>query len=200
MNSPIKVGVTGGIGSGKSTICRIFSCLGVPVYDADKSAKWLMHEQQDLVKQIIQLFGDASYQNGQLNRDYIASEVFQDGEKLGQLNSLVHPAVAKHFEGWVKQNSKAPYIIKEAALLYESGAYKDLDNMIIVVAPRHLRTDRVIERDPHRSIDELTSIMDKQWSDTRKISMGGKILINDDSKLMMPQILEMHDQFSRRLI
>src|SRR5689334_1391221 len=138
MNRSIRVGITGGIGSGKSLICKIFATLGVPVYDADSRARMLMTESQMLVSQIKKEFGESSYlPDGSLNRGYLSNEVFNNPAKLEILNSFVHPAVAIDSENWINANATAPYILKEAALLYESGSYKALDKIIVVVAPEN---------------------------------------------------------------
>jgi dephospho-CoA kinase len=200
MNEPIKVGITGGIGSGKSIICKILSQLEVPVYDADRSARLLMNANLPLITAIKDEFGDDSYTNGLLNRDYMARQVFGNKVKLNKLNQLVHPAVGKDFNQWVLRQTKATYIVKEAALLYESNTFKQLDKMIVVTAPKEIRIARIMRRDPFRSKDEIHAIMNKQWSDEQKLSMGGIELRNDESSALLSQVLNLHDQLSRRLI
>jgi len=151
MNRPIRVGITGGIGSGKSLVCKIFASLGVPIYDADSRARMLMIEDQLLISQIKKEFGNQSYnQDGSLNREYLSKEVFNNSLRLERLNSLVHPAVATDSENWIQENLNSAYIIKEAALLYESGSYKTLDKIIVVAAPENLRVQRVINRDKNK--------------------------------------------------
>ena len=136
MGKPLGIGVTGGIGTGKSLVCKIFAVLGAPIYDADARAKQLMTVDKILVDQIKARFGRSSYHpDGSLNRDLLSREVFQDPLKLAQLNQLVHPRVAVDSENWLRENENSPYVVKEAALLYESGAYKSLDKIIVVTAP-----------------------------------------------------------------
>ncbi len=189
MNNTLKVGVTGGIGSGKSTVCRIFSLLGIPVYDADSRAKWLMVHQPDLVREIKSLFGDESYENGRLNRSYIASLTFNDSSRLKKLNSLVHPAVGRDFEQWY-HSSQGPYVIKEAALLIESGSYKTLDYLINVQAPESLRMKRVLSRDRHRDEQQVRDIMDKQLTDRERAEYADLTIDNGGEQMLIPQVME----------
>jgi len=197
MNKPLLVGITGGIGAGKSIICRVFSVLGVPAYDADSRAKWLMNHSPELLQNLRTLFGDESIVNGQLNRDWLAANVFHDEHKLAQLNALVHPAVAADFEQWVKQHAAHRYVIKEAALLFETGSYRALDYTILVTAPQATRTARVQQRDAHRTATDIAAIMAKQLPDEEKALLASTILVNDGQTLLLPQILKLHAQFSR---
>lgn len=184
------VGITGGIGSGKSTVCRIFQILNIPIYDADSHAKALMHE--DTVKQqIITTFGTEAYLNDQLNRDYMAQQVFSDGNKVEQLNSIVHPALAKHFKQWGKEQS-SPYVIKEAAILIESGSHQACDVVVNVSAPITLRIQRIKTRDTFRSETEIQGIIDKQLSDEERNQIADFTLTNDEKSLLIPQVLKLH--------
>jgi dephospho-CoA kinase len=191
-NKPILVGVTGGIGSGKSMVCKIFNTLGIPIYDADSQAKRLMLHDVDLKKQIIIGFGKESYlKNGNINRDYLAKTVFSNFAKLTELNEKVHPAVAKDFEAWVnKQETR--YVIKEAALLIESGSYKHLDKLINVSAPVELRIERVIKRDSFRTQDEILKIISNQLSEEVRNEKADYVIKNDESELLITQVLELH--------
>lgn len=191
-NKPFLVGITGGIGSGKSTACRIFSILGVPIYYADDRAKWLMANDEELKAGIISNFGTESYSpDGSLNRAYLASVVFADENKIAVINSLVHPAVKKDFENWAS-DQKTAYVLKEAALLFETGSYQDLDKIINVSAPLKTRITRVLMRDRHRSEQQVNEIIDKQWSDEEKNQKADYVIKNNENKLLIPQVLEIH--------
>ena len=194
---PLLVGITGGIGAGKSIVCRVFKSLGTPVYDADTRAKWLMNESPKLKPQIIELFGDKAYSSdGVLNNKFIAGEVFHAKEKLKTLNSFVHPAVKKDFEHWVERHQNEKYVLKEAALLIEAGSYKDLDQLILVTAPKEIRIKRVLERDPHRARTQVLAIIDKQLNDDVKAEKAHHVLVNDGKTMLLPQIIALHQAFS----
>ena len=189
-----KVGITGGIGSGKSLVARIFSCLGVPVYNADNRARWLSDHDKTLRDSIIQLLGSRAYNGDQMDRRYVASKVFVNEELLQKLNALIHPAVGRDFENWTESQS-APYVIKEAALMFESGSYRSLDAVIHVTAPPELRISRTLKRDPHRDRKEVESIIARQMKDEERISLSQYELINDERTLLIPQILSLHKTF-----
>jgi len=192
----LKVGITGGIGSGKSLVCKIFAQLGAPVYDADSRARRLMTEDKILVDQIKAKFGEQSYaKNGELNRDYLSREVFNNSLRLEVLNSLVHPRVAVDSEHWMKENDNAPYVIKEAALLFEAGSYKTLDKIIVVAAPEELRINRVINRDKSRRKEEVLKIIHSQMPEEEKIQRADFVIRNDESELVIPQVLKLHERF-----
>ena len=192
----LRIGITGGIGSGKTTVAKIFEVLGVPVYYADVAAKRLMNEDKLLQQNIIGHFGSAIFENKQLNRGLLASIVFNDPEKLSLLNSIVHPVTIADAEKWMKQVAKAdgketPYAIKEAALLFESGAQKKLDYVIGVNAPYKLRLQRAMQRD-NLSKEEIESRMVKQMDETKKMNLCNFIITNDEVQLLIPQVLELH--------
>jgi dephospho-CoA kinase len=193
----LQIGITGGIGSGKSLVCRIFACLGVPVYDADSRAKALMTTDQILISQIKKEFGDLSYDEaGNLNRNYLASRVFNHAEELQRLNALVHPRVAVDYTSWYNsQRAFAPYVIKEAALLYEAGSHKQLDKIIVVFASEETRIARVIKRDSHRTADQIRDIISRQWPDEEKVKRADFIVNNDGTSLVIPQVVRLHQQF-----
>jgi len=160
---PLQVGVTGGIGSGKSLICRIFAIVGAPVYDADSHAKELMTTDGILISQIKKEFGELSFLNdGTLNRSYLGKEVFSDAGKLERLNNLVHPRVAEDYEEWVKKNRETSYVVKEAALLIEARSYLTLDKLIVVSAPENIRVKRVLQRDRHRTEKQVYEVIGNQ--------------------------------------
>jgi dephospho-CoA kinase len=192
----LKIGITGGIGSGKTTICRVFEALAVPVFNADEVAKMIMITDPNLVENIKLHFGkEAYFENGELNRKFLSAIVFNDSKALQQLNKLVHPAVFHAFDNWaVKQNS--PYCLHEAAILFESGAYKSCDYSILVFAPEELRIQRVQKRDGH-SIAEIRDRMDKQMHEGEKEKLADFIIINDESIAVIPQILKIHNRFSK---
>lgn len=190
------IGITGGIGSGKTTTCQIFEQLGTAVYYADVRAKQLM-AQDPLKSKIIQAFGEKAYQNGQLDRSYLANEVFNSKERLSVLNGLVHPAVADDFDGWLEENEKAPYVLKEAAILFESGAYQAVDYTVLVIAPEEVRINRVMERDAVTH-DEVMQRMKNQWTQERKVKLADHIINNHGDHLLIPQVLELHQKFSKK--
>lgn len=193
MNKPLLVGITGGIGSGKSTVSRIFESLDVPVYYADDRGKALLVEDPALIEQVKSTFGAESYaEHGSLNTSYLASEVFPNPKKLEVLNGLVHPAVARDFEMWANQHSNNPYLLKEAALLYEIGSYKQLDATLCVMAPKELRLERVLLRDPTRSRQQIMQIMERQTDDTVRKELADYLINNDGNKLLIPQVLNVH--------
>lgn len=189
----LKIGLTGGIGSGKTTVAKIFEVLGIPVYYADDSAKKLMNNDPDLIQKIKSNFGDDVYSNNQLNRPLLASKVFGDTQKLEILNTIVHPATLKDADEWMKKQ-KAPYIIKEAALIFESGSEKMLDYVIAVSAPVSLRIKRVIERDGNTEEDVLKR-MNGQMNEEEKLNRSDYIIYNDEEQLLIPQVIQLHELF-----
>ncbi|WP_144604554.1 dephospho-CoA kinase [Algoriphagus algorifonticola] len=191
---PKLVGITGGIGSGKSTVAKIFEILGIPVYYADDRAKSLMNHDSELKKQIIQEFGEESYNSeGDLNRKYLASTVFSDPEKVKKINSMVHPAVGRDFETWAGSQS-TPYVLKEAALIFETGGEKKLDAVINVSSPLKIRVNRVLMRDPHRSLEQINQIIDQQIPDEDKNERADFVIKNTENKMLIPQVLEIHQK------
>ncbi len=170
------VGITGGIGSGKTTIARFFHDeFGIPVYYADQEAKALMHTPE-LITSIKELLGEKAYKEEKLDRAYVASKVFEDSDLLNRLNAIVHPAVGKHFIEWAEKQN-APYVLKEAAILFENGNASDCDAVILVTAPEDLRIKRVVERDK-TTVEAVKSRMDKQWSDAKKIPLADFVIEN----------------------
>ena len=190
----LKVGITGGIGSGKSTITSLFHDLGVPIYNSDERAKWLLSNDVDLMDQIKILFGQESYSNNKLNRAHIANIVFQDNDMLKELNAIVHPLVKIDFENWLLLQKKEPLVIKEAAILIESGAYKELDVLIVVVADKKTRIKRVINRD-NVSKEDVEKRMETQISDSERLKFANFSVDNntDQSNLKM-QVGELYKQ------
>lgn len=188
----IKVGITGGIGSGKTIVCFVFQRLGVPVYDADSRAKYLLTSNKLISDSIKDRFGNDLYTNETLDRKKLADIVFNNPDALKDLNSIIHPAVKKDFEQWMK-TIKAPYVIKEAAILFESGANKHLDKIITVTAPESLRIQRTMQRDNALEI-EIKKRMSFQSSDEYKIQNSDFVIINDNNCLVFPQIIQIHEK------
>ena len=188
----LRIGLTGGIGSGKSTVAKIFEVLGIPVYYADAAARRLMNENEELKKKIIDHFGKGSYADGQLNRPYISSLVFNDTEKLELLNSLTHPATILDADKWML-GLTTPYAIKEAALIFESGSAKHLDHVIGVSSPAPLRIQRIMQRDKITK-EQVLQRMDGQMDEDKKMRLCDFIIINDEQQLVIPQVLKLHDK------
>lgn len=190
----IKVGITGGIGSGKTTVCEIFERLGVPVYYADKQAKYLMETDKKLREAIRQLFGDEAFDaENNLNRAFIAGIVFKDEEKLLALNALVHPAVKADYDSWnaILTRKEYPYSLKEAALLVESGSYKDLDKLIVVTAPLEDRIKRVMARD-NISEEQVKARIDAQLPEAEKVKLADYVIDNNLIMELVPQVSKVH--------
>ena len=185
----LKIGITGGIGSGKTTVCRIFEMLNIPVYYADDRAKWLMQNDPNLKEDILTLLGKNAYlPEGTLNRGYIGEKVFSDKKLLTKLNKLVHPAVFLDGQNWFKEQT-TPYAIKEAALFYETGSYQQMDKMIVVTADREERIRRVMLRDRlERAAVEAR--MDKQLPEEEKVEKADYVIYNDGREMLIPRILE----------
>ncbi|TWJ04706.1 dephospho-CoA kinase [Mucilaginibacter frigoritolerans] len=191
----LKIGITGNIGSGKTTVSKIFEVLGIPVFYADDAAKNAMVNDVILINEIKIAFGDTSYfEDGTLNRKYIAGIVFNDNAKLAKLNSLVHPATFRAFDTWVKQHKHVPYVLKEAALLFESDSYKMCDYTIMVQAPLEIRIQRVMKRDG-LTREEVESRNAHQFSEEKKSQLADHIIKNDDSQLVIPQVLNLDAHF-----
>lgn len=186
----LKIGLTGGIGSGKTTVARVFELLDVPVYYADAVSKLLYQTDPDLMAAIKKHFGEDLYVGGQLDRAKMAALVFNDPEKLELLNQLVHPPTLRDAEAWMKKQS-APYVIKEAALIFESGSAAGLDYIIGVQAPRALRLKRVMDRDKV-SREAVISRMDRQIDEDIKMRLCDFLIRNDEQELVIPQVMELH--------
>ena len=191
----LKIGITGNIGGGKTTVSKIFEVLGVPVFYADDAAKQVMVTDKELIDGLKSTFSEEAYfDDGTLNRKHIASIVFNDNAELAKLNALVHPAVFRAFDAWVLQAKGVPYVMKEAALLFESTSYKMCDYSIMVTAPLEMRIQRVIKRDGF-SRAEIESRDAKQFSEEKKIQLADYVIRNDDTELVIPQVLKLHQQF-----
>lgn len=192
------IGLTGGIGSGKTTIAQWFQEKGIPVYNSDFEAKKLMNENEDLIQQLIELFGDETYKNGEYNRSYVASKVFNDKELLNQLNAIVHPAVFKHFDEWL-DNQNSSFVVKEAAILFESGSYKDCDYIISVIADEEIRIKRVAKRDQLNE-DQIRNRMKSQWTDQQRIEKSDFIIENNkDLNALKLEFEKVYDEILDRI-
>lgn len=186
----LKVGLTGGIGSGKSTIAKIFEVLGIPVYYADAAAKRLMNENDEIKAAVIEHFGNESYNEDGLNRPYISSIVFNNKEKLDLLNAITHPITIADANEWMKKQ-EAPYVLKEAALLFESGSSEHLDLIIGVYSPKALRLQRTMERDGITR-DEVVMRMSRQINEEMKMRLCDFVIVNDEQHMVIPQVMELH--------
>ena len=190
--SASRIGITGGIGSGKTFISKIFEGLGINVYYADERAHWLQNHDTALMQGIRDAFGGKSYENGQLNRQFLASQVYADPARLVILNKLVHPRVANDYRQWLTQHQGAAYTLKEAALLFETGTYQHLDKLINVNASEAVRIARVLQRDPHRSLEQIEAIMDQQYTDSQRSDLADYIIENSGDALILPTVVQMH--------
>lgn len=192
----LKVGITGGIGSGKTTVAKVFEVMGIPVYYADDAAKKLMNEDESLRKQLQELFGKETYVDGKLNRKYLSGLVFKNEAKLAQLNAIVHPATINDAEKWMQQQT-TPYAVKEAALIFESGAQAQLDCVIGVFAPVPVRIQRVMKRDGITR-EEVKARMEKQIDESVKMRLCDYVITNDGQELVIPQVVKIHEALLAR--
>ena len=190
----LKIGITGGIGSGKTTVCGIFRALGIPVYDADREAKKLMNNHEGLVRAVKDAFGEEAYDaTGQLDRQYLAARVFNDEAALARLNAIVHPVVIQAANDWADAQD-APYTVKEAALLFQSGSFVHNDFNIVVAAPDELRISRVMQRDGSTE-QQIRARMDKQMPQQEQIEQADYVIWNDGRRALIPQVLELDRRF-----
>jgi len=186
------VGLTGGIGSGKTTVAKQFEKLGVPIYIADDEAKKLMNRSKVIRRKLIALFGEDAYKNDTLNRPYLAKIIFNDKSVLQKMNAIVHPKVASHFKKWIKKQ-EAPYIIKEVAILFENGSYKQCDYIITVTAAMENRIARLLKRD-ETTVSKIEAIMKNQWQDEEKIALSQFVISNDILENTIIQVENTHNQ------
>lgn len=191
------VGLTGGIGSGKTTVARLFKNLGIPIYIADESAKELLASSEELRTKITQLLGNNAYNDKGLNSTYIAEKVFNDKDLLSDLNQIVHPAVQTNFLKWYKTQD-APYVIKEAAILFENGAYKKCDYMILVTAPLQVRINRVRKRD-NTTEEAVLDRIKNQWGDAQKMSLSDAVIENNTLSALEESVLRIHNHLMIRI-
>jgi len=187
----IKVGLTGGIGSGKSLIAKVFKILGIPVFEADLASRAIFAGNPQIRQIIIDLFGENLYSDKELNRSALAAILFKDPKALDQINKLVHPLVIEEFNQWCGQQKDSPYVIHEAAILFETGYYGLLDRNILVVSPAETRISRILKRD-NTTRENILARMDNQWPDERKIPLADHIINNDDKTPVLPVILQIN--------
>ncbi len=189
----LKIGITGGIGSGKTTVSKLFELLGIPVYYADDRAKWLMQNDAALSKKLRKEFGEDTFINGSLQNKILAAKVFNNSIALKKLNSLVHPAVFDDFKKWVTEQKNVPFILKEAALIFEAGSDEHLDKVITVYAPEHLRVQRIVERDKTTE-EAIRARMQQQLPDEEKVKRSQFVIYNDEKQLVIPQVLKIYSE------
>jgi len=195
----LTAGVTGGIGSGKTRVCKIFETLGIPVYYADEQAKALMRTDEQVIAAIKDLLGEEVYEEGgKLNRSLIAKRVFNDSKMLKRLNAIVHPATIRHAASWANRQ-KSPYVLKESALLFETDAFHHVDKAIGVSAPVALRIHRTMKRDNIKR-EEVLKRMENQMNEEIKMRLCDFVIVNDGQKALKPQVLQIHEQLIREKI
>ena len=192
----LRIGITGGIGSGKSVVCRIFQTVGIPVYFADERAKTIVDHDLRVIEEVQKIFGSNIYGESGLDREKMARIVFTDKEYLKQLNEIIHPAVGRDFGAWCEAHSMHPYVIKEAAILFESGAYREMDEVITIAAPKERRIPRVMKRDNVTS-EQVQTRMNNQYDEARRQELADHVLFNDGTNMIIPQVLAFHMEFSR---
>lgn len=183
------IGITGGIGSGKSIVGRILTTMGYPVYYSDQEAKLVMNNDPELRKELIAVFGEEAYLNNELNRPFLAEKIFTSPELKEEINRIVHPRVRKRFTDFVAE-AESPFVFNEAAILFETGGYKDFDATMLVVADKETRIRRVMERD-NISKEQVEARMNNQWSDEQKLKLTNLVIRNNETDLLVPQVLEL---------
>ncbi len=196
--TPYLLGITGGIGSGKSTVSKIFEVLGVKIYQSDDMAKYLMENDNKLIFSIINSFGEESYIDGKINKEYISKNVFYDKEKLKTINNLVHPVVINDFKKWCLIHKNEKILIKEAALLFASKSYKELDFIIYVYAEKKLRISRILKRDSYRTKDQIEHIIKSQLTDKESFEKADYILENNEKSLLLPEVIDLYEKIRKK--
>jgi dephospho-CoA kinase len=201
MSTTLQIGVTGGIGAGKSIVCQIFQAFGIPVYEADERAKWLTEHDPILKADIMRVLGPNAYDPlGHYNRAWVSSQVFADPALLTQLNGVIHPRVMSDTDSWVQEHADKPYVIKEAAIMKAAGDHNSLDKVIVVQAPLALRIERIRQRDPYRSEQEIINIINRQISDDERLMLADYVINNDENQLLIPQVVALHHEFLRQRV
>ncbi|MFK2821037.1 dephospho-CoA kinase [Flavobacteriaceae sp. LMIT009] len=190
------VGLTGGIGSGKTTVAKMFEELGVPIYIADIEAKKLINRSKIIKRKLIVLFGDEAYVDNKINRVFVAGQIFNNKDLLSRMNQIVHPKVASHFKRWLKKHN-SPFVIKEAAILFENGSYKDLDAIITVTAPIEERIKRVTKRD-NSTKEKVLAVMRNQWDDKKKVELSDYVINNTTLEKTQEQVLKIHEDILKK--
>lgn len=196
--SPFLVGITGGVGAGKSLICKILNTLGVPIYLSDGRAKVLMNNNEDLKKEIINNFGIESYKNNKTDNQFLSNKIFENNSHRLKINSLVHPFVKEDFHFWIKKNSNNDYLVKESALIIESESYKELDFLIYVSAERNIRIKRVLQRDQEKNEDDIVKIIKTQMDVKKAINFCDEVIDNNENNLLLPKVLKIHKKILKK--
>lgn len=197
MELPLLIGITGGIGSGKSMVCRLFECLDIPVYYADSRAKWLTNNDPEIREKVIALLGPESYNaEGRYDTRFVASSVFKNEALLKELNAIIHPVVLRDTKDWVSQHAGMPYVLKEAAIMAKAGHSNSVDYVVVVEAPVGLRIQRILQRD-NRTEQEIRAIIERQVSDESRREIADYIVNNDDASELIPQVLHLHEIFRK---
>ncbi len=197
MQLPLLIGITGGIGSGKSMVCRLFECLDIPVYYADSRAKWLTNHDPEIRERVTALLGAETYDSsGQYNTRFVASRVFNNAPLLKELNAIIHPVVLRDTKDWVARHAGVPYVVKEAAIMAKASQANAVDYVVVVEAPVELRIQRILQRDK-RTEQEIRSIMERQVSDESRRGIADYIVHNDDASELIPQVLHLHEIFRK---
>ena len=196
--SPFLVGITGGVGAGKSLICKILNTLGVPIYLSDGRAKVLMNNNEDLKKEIINNFGIESYKNNKIDNQFLSNKIFENNSHRLKINSLVHPFVKEDFHFWIKKNSNNDYLVKESALIIESESYKELYFLIYVSAERNIRIKRVLQRDQEKNEDDIVKIIKTQMDVKKAINFCDEVIDNNENNLLLPKVLKIHKKILKK--
>ncbi|HVN58780.1 MAG TPA: dephospho-CoA kinase [Bacteroidales bacterium] len=193
----MKIGVTGGIGSGKTTVCRIFSALGIPVFAADIDARNVMETEPEVIEKVNQIAGRDVYRGGDLNRSELAAIIFNDRELLEEINATVHPVVRRNFESW-QRTQDTDYVILEAAILFESASFRNVDRIITVIAPVEERIDRVVKRN-NLSREQVGDRIKNQYDDDYKVARSHYVIDNSDNRLIIPEVLRIHQDILEQI-
>lgn len=198
MELPLLIGVTGGIGSGKSMVCRLFECLDIPVYYADSRAKWLTNHDREIREKVVALLGPEAYGiEGRYDTKFVASRVFNNEPLLKALNAIIHPVVLRDTKQWVAEHAGSPFVVKEAAIMAKAGQANAVDYVVVVEAPVELRIQRILKRDK-RTEHEIRAIIERQVSDDSRREIADYIVHNDDTSELIPQVLHLHEIFKKR--
>ena len=197
--NPYLIGITGGIGSGKSTVSQIISHLGYKVYDSDARAHEIINDNKLIKDKLIESFGSDIYQGSKFNKKYVSKLIFNDESAKTKINSIVHPEVINDFKNWVKENKIEKFLFKESALLFESSSYKDLDRTVYIYCDKDIRIERIKIRDPHRSRNEIEKIINNQISSDEANKLTDYKLVNDEKKLLLPKVVKLLDDIHKEL-
>ena len=194
----IRVGLTGGIGSGKTTVCNVFKQLGIPVYHADSQARVLSDTNQEIIRALSSLFGKNIYTPTGLDRKKLSEFIFTNSDLLHKVNAIIHPKVREDFNSWLNEHDKMMYIIHEAAILFESGLHTLFNKIITVTAPEEIRIRRIMEREAV-SEDYVRNIIGNQWPERKKKNLSDYVIVNDQQRMILPQVLEIHNELTSKV-